>query len=902
MVKYVYDFSEGDKSMKDLLGGKGANLAEMTKLGLPVPPGFTITTEACRAYLKDSVVPESLATEVTAALRGVEDQMERTLGDPDNPLLVSVRSGAKFSMPGMMETVLNIGLNDQSVLGLAKISGNECFAWDSYRRLIQMFGKTVLDIDGDLFSDALDSLKAERGVKGDTELTAEDLKGLVVTFKKIVSEHKGMDFPQDPRAQMDMAIEAVFRSWNTERARIYRRRERIPHDLGTAVNICTMVFGNMGEGSGTGVCFTRDPSSGHSGVYGDYLENAQGEDVVAGIRNTLSLADLEDIDKASYDKLRGIMRKLETHYRDMCDIEFTIERGKLWMLQTRVGKRTAAAAFRIAIQLVEEKLITRDEALARVTGDQLTQLMFPQFDAKASKEFVARGMAASPGAAVGKIAFDNAQAEAFSAEGVKCVLVRRETNPDDLPGMVVAEGVLTARGGKTSHAAVVARGMGKTCVCGAEALEINAEARTVTIDGRVFTSDDTIAIDGQTGEIFSGDVPVTDSPVTTYLAEGLEAGLAAAGTDEGTQELVKAVDFILTHADKVRRLRVRANADTPVDSRRSIEFGAEGIGLCRTEHMFLGSRRPLVERAILSAPGSDERKAAFAELEKLQKQDFLEMLEVMDGKSMTVRLIDPPLHEFMPALSELEIKVAVAKATGEVDPADERMLTEVRRFHEQNPMLGLRGVRLGIYLPGLFALQMRALCEAAAVLVAKGLDPKPEIMVPLVGSVRELQLIREEGEAIIAEVQEAHGVNLSGVTIGAMIELPRAAMTAEDLAEEADFFSFGTNDLTQTVWGFSRDDVEGVFFPQYLEAGIFGVSPFESIDVHGVGTLVREGVTRARSTKPGIKLGVCGEHGGDPASIHFFHEVGLDYVSCSPFRVPVARLEAGRAAVLTEEA
>ena len=902
MVKYVYDFSEGDKSMKDLLGGKGANLAEMTKLGLPVPPGFTITTEACRAYLKDSLVPESLATEVTAALRGVEDQMERTLGDPDNPLLVSVRSGAKFSMPGMMETVLNIGLNDQSVLGLAKISGNERFAWDSYRRLIQMFGKTVLDIDGDLFSDALDSLKAERGVKGDTELTAEDLKGLVVTFKKIVSEQKGMDFPQDPRAQMDMAIEAVFRSWNTERARIYRRRERIPHDLGTAVNICTMVFGNMGEGSGTGVCFTRDPSSGHSGVYGDYLENAQGEDVVAGIRNTLSLADLEDIDKASYDKLRGIMRKLETHYRDMCDIEFTIERGKLWMLQTRVGKRTAAAAFRIAIQLVEEKLITRDEALARVTGDQLTQLMFPQFDQKASKEFVARGMAASPGAAVGKIAFDNAQAEAFSAKGVKCVLVRRETNPDDLPGMVVAEGVLTARGGKTSHAAVVARGMGKTCVCGAEALEINAEARTVTIDGRVFTSDDTIAIDGQTGEIFSGDVPVTDSPVTTYLAEGLEAGLAAAGADEGTRELVKAVDFILTHADKVRRLRVRANADTPADSRRSIEFGAEGIGLCRTEHMFLGSRRPLVERAILSAPGSDERKAAFAELEKLQRQDFLEMLEVMDGKSMTVRLIDPPLHEFMPALSELEIKVAVAKATGEVDPADERMLMEVRRFHEQNPMLGLRGVRLGIYLPGLFALQMRALCEAAADLVTKGLDPKPEIMVPLVGSVRELQLIREEGEAIIAEVQEARGVNLSGVTIGAMIELPRAAMTAEDLAEEADFFSFGTNDLTQTVWGFSRDDVEGVFFPQYLEAGIFGVSPFESIDVHGVGTLVREGVTRARSTKPGIKLGVCGEHGGDPASIHFFHEVGVDYVSCSPFRVPVARLEAGRAAVLTEEA
>ena len=897
MVKYVYDFSEGDKSMKDLLGGKGANLAEMTKLGLPVPPGFTITTEACRAYLKESAVPETLATEVTRALRGVEDQMGRHLGDPADPLLVSVRSGAKFSMPGMMETVLNIGLNDESVLGLAAVSGNERFAWDSYRRLIQMFGKTVLDIDGDLFSDALDDLKAERGVKGDTELTAEDLKGLVDTFKGIVKEQTGKDFPQDPRTQMDMGIEAVFRSWNTERARIYRRRERIPHDLGTAVNICTMVFGNMGENSGTGVCFTRDPSSGHSGVYGDYLENAQGEDVVAGIRNTLALSDLERINKPVYDELRAIMRKLETHYRDMCDIEFTIERGKLWMLQTRVGKRTAAAAFRIATQLLGEKLITRDEALGRVTGDQLTQLMFPQFDAKAEKELIARGMAASPGAAVGKIAFDNAQAIEAAEKGIKTVLVRRETNPDDLPGMVAAEGVLTARGGKTSHAAVVARGMGKTCVCGAESLVIDAAAGTVTIGDLVLTADDTIAIDGQTGEIFRGEVPVTDSPVTTYLAEGLEAGLAAAGEDQGTRELVEAVDKLLSHADKVRRLRVRANADTPLDSKRAIEFGAEGIGLCRTEHMFLGERRPLVERAILSAPESEERQAAFNELEKLQKQDFLEMLEVMDGKSMTVRLIDPPLHEFMPALIELETKVAVGKATGTLDPADEAMLVEVRRMHEQNPMLGLRGVRLGIYLPGLFALQMRALCEAAAELVGRGLDPRPEIMVPLVGSVRELQLVREEAEGIIASVAAAHGVDLSGVSIGAMIELPRAAMTAEDLAEEADFFSFGTNDLTQTVWGFSRDDVEGVFFPQYIEAGIFGVSPFESIDVHGVGTLVSEGVRRARSTKPNIKLGVCGEHGGDPQSIHFFHNVGVDYVSCSPFRVPVARLEAGRAAV-----
>ena len=653
----------------------------------------------------------------------------------------------------------------------------------------------------------------------------------------------------------------------------------------------------MGENSGTGVCFTRDPSTGHSGVYGDYLENAQGEDVVAGIRNTLSLADLEKINKPVYDELRGIMHKLETHYRDLCDIEFTIERGKLWMLQTRVGKRTAAAAFRVAVQLVDEKLITRDEALGRVTGDQLTQLMFPQFDSSASKELIARGMAASPGAAVGRIVFNNAQAEASAAAGVKCVLVRRETNPDDLPGMVAAEGVLTARGGKTSHAAVVARGMGKTCVCGAEALEIDAEAGTVTVAGRVLTGEDVIAIDGQTGEIFLGEVPVTDSPVTTYLSHGLEAGLAAAAGDPGTSELIEAVHRILTHADEVRRLQVRANADTPEDSQRALEFGAQGIGLCRTEHMFLGSRRPLVERVILSEEGSAERQEAFDALEKLQKQDFLAMLEVMDGKSMTVRLIDPPLHEFLPQLTELEVKVALAKAAGTVDPADEEMLVTVRRFHEQNPMLGLRGVRLGIYLPGLFALQMRALCEAAAELVARGKDPRPEIMVPLVGSVRELQLIREEGEQIIAAVAADKRVDLSGVTIGAMIELPRAAMTAEDLAEEADFFSFGTNDLTQTVWGFSRDDVEGVFFPQYIEGGIFGVSPFESIDVHGVGTVVAEGVRRARSTKPDIKLGVCGEHGGDPASIHFFHQVGLNYVSCSPFRVPVARLEAGRAAV-----
>ncbi|MBD3689808.1 pyruvate, phosphate dikinase [Nanchangia anserum] len=899
MVKYVYSFLEGNKDMKDLLGGKGANLAEMTSLGLPVPPGFTITTDACKEYLKRGEVPETLTTEVTQALRDVEREIGRRLGDPDKPLLVSVRSGAKFSMPGMMETVLNIGLNDESVQGLARMAGNDRFAWDSYRRLIQMFGKTVMDVDGDLFANALDQMKADRGTTQDTDLTADDLKELTETFKVIYRDATGEDFPQDPREQMDKATEAVFRSWNTERAAIYRRRERIPNNLGTAVNICTMVFGNMGEESGTGVAFTRDPSTGKSGVYGDFLMNAQGEDVVAGIRNTLALADLERINKPVYDELLGIMRTLETHYQDLCDIEYTIEEGKLWMLQTRVGKRTAAAAFRVATQLVDEKLITSDQAVERVTGEQLTQLMFPQFDTDSTKTLLTKGMAASPGAAVGGIAFNNEQAEAAKAQGRPCILVRRETNPDDLAGMVVAEGVLTARGGKTSHAAVVARGMGKTCVCGAEALEIDLEAGTLTVGGKVLKEGDTIAIDGSTGEVFDGDVPVSDSPVTTYLLKGLEAGLAACNGDEDMTELVTSVDRILTYCDKSAKLRVRANADNPTDAQRAVDFGASGIGLCRTEHMFLGARRPLVERAILSEAGSQERVEALAELGKLQRQDFKEMLQVLDGKPMTVRLIDPPLHEFLPDLTSLEVKVALQHERGEHNADDEKMLAAVRKLHEANPMLGLRGVRLGVWMPGLFAMQMHALVGAAAELKAAGGDPRPEIMVPLVGSNAELAIIRREAEEIIAEELEAAGVELD-VPVGCMVELPRAAMIAESLAEEADFFSYGTNDLTQTTWGFSRDDCEGVFFPHYIEAGIFGVSPFESLDVHGVGRIVEEGVRRGRSAKPDMKMGVCGEHGGDPDSIHFFASVGIDYVSCSPFRVPVARLEVGRVEALAK--
>ena len=902
MMKYVYSFTEGNKDMKDLLGGKGANLAEMTNLGLPVPPGFTITTDACRSYLELGQTPESLDVEVTGQLRTVEQQMGKKLGAADDPLLVSVRSGAKFSMPGMMETVLNIGLNDESVKGLAAKSGNERFAWDSYRRLIQMFGKTVLDIDGDFFAHAIETLQHAKGYAGDLDMTTEDLKELVGQFKVIVSEQTGEPFPQDPRTQMDLAIEAVFRSWNTDRAAIYRRRERIPNDIGPAVNICTMVFGNMGDKSGTGVCFTRDPSTGHSGVYGDYLVNAQGEDVVAGIRNTLSLADLEKLDKTSYDELVDIMRKLETHYRDLCDIEFTIEEGKLWMLQTRVGKRTASAAFRVAAQLVDERMITKDEAVTRVTGDQLTALLFPQFDKDAPKTVISRGMAASPGAAVGEIVLNNEQAIERTAAGASVVLVRRETNPDDLAGMVAATGVMTARGGKTSHAAVVARGMGRCCVVGAEDLLVDEEAGTVGVKstGKQFKRGDIIAIDGTTGEIFEGIVPVVDSPVMTYISKGLEAGLAAS-PDAATKELVEAVDRILTRADSKRHLQVRANADNPEDAVRARQFGAQGIGLCRTEHMFLGDRRQLIENVIL-ADTDEEREEAFAALTPLQKGDFEGIFTAMDGLPVTVRLIDPPLHEFLPDLTEMSIKLALkAERDEEVTAHEKKVMTAVRANHEQNPMLGLRGVRLGLKIRGLFTLQIRAIAEAYVECKNKGLDPRPEIMVPLIGSDRELQIVRDEALTIFKEVTEASGVTVD-LPVGNMIELPRAAMTAEDIAKESDFFSFGTNDLTQTTWGFSRDDVEASFFNEYFEAGVFGISPFETIDIHGVGELVKLGVEKGRSTKPNLHCGVCGEHGGDPTSIHFFDHVGLDYVSCSPFRVPVARLEAGRAAISNDVA
>lgn len=885
MSHWVFDFAEGDKSKKDLLGGKGANLAEMSNLGLPVPPGFTITTEACRAYLKEGSEPEGLAAEVSEHLAKLEQVMGRKLGDADDPLLVSVRSGAAFSMPGMMETVLNIGLNDSSVVALARQSEDERFAMDSYRRLLQMFGGTVLDIHGEHFSDALDAAKDAKGVTDDLDLDVDDLKALIETFKGLIREHAGIEFPQDPREQMDRAIKAVFDSWNTDRAVLYRRQERIPEDLGTAVNIQAMVFGNRGMTSGSGVCFTRDPASGDQGVYGDYLQNAQGEDVVAGIRNTVSLADMEKVDKKSHDELLEIMSTLEHHYRDMCDIEFTVELGKLWMLQTRVGKRTPEAAFRIAVHMVDEGLIDMDEALRRVNGEQLANLMFPRFDASASKDLLAVGMNASPGAAVGKAVFDWATAVEWAEQGEDVILVRKETTPEDLHGMMVAKGVLTSRGGKTSHAAVVARGMGRTCVCGAEALDVDTREGEFTVrGGKTIVEGDVISIDGSTGEVFDGEVPVVPSFVVRHF-EG----------EEVDEPLVQAVTRLMEHADSKRRLKVRTNADTADDAARARRFGAQGIGLCRTEHMFLGERRQLVENLIV-AEGEDGVNAALGELLPLQRQDFLEIFEAMDGLPVTIRLIDPPLHEFLPDLTELSVAMAVADVRGHRKKRQRKLLAAVQRLHESNPMLGLRGVRLGIVIPGLFTMQARAILEAAAERIRNGGRAEPEIMIPLVASVRELDLVKARIDQVAVDVETELGVTIPH-KIGTMIELPRAAMTAGEIAGSAQFFSFGTNDLTQMTWGFSRDDVEASFFSTYLEQGVFPVSPFESLDVDGVGALVRKAATDGRAANPDLHLGVCGEHGGDPASIHFFNEVGLDYVSCSPFRVPVARLEAGRAAL-----
>jgi len=866
-VKFVYAFAEGDKSQKYLLGGKGANLAEMTKLGLPVPPGFTITTEACKVYMAHDQMPDGLMDEVRASLRALEADLGKRLGDGADPLLVSVRSGAPFSMPGMMDTVLNLGLNDVSVQGLAAQTGNERFAFDSYRRFVQMFGKIVLDVRGDDFEHALERLRDERGVATDPELTAEDLRGLVETFKGIVRDHAGIEFPQDPIEQLEYAIEAVFKSWNGERARIYRRMEDIPDDLGTAVNVQTMAFGNKGEDSGTGVAFTRDPASGENRPYGDFLANAQGEDVVAGIRVTEPLEAMSGVFPECHTQLLEVMDLLQNHFRDMCDIEFTIEQGRLFILQTRVGKRTAAAALRMAVEMHEEGLIDKREAVLRVQPEQLDQMLHPQFDPEAKYSAITKGLNASPGAAVGQVYFTADEAEARHEAGEKVILVRPETSPDDLHGMIAAEGILTSRGGLVSHAAVVARGMGTPAVCGASELEIDVAGKVFRVGTTVVREGEIISINGNTGEVVVGPVPVvTPEPTGPF----------------GT---------ILSWADEFRTLGVRTNADLPHDAEVARGFGAEGIGLCRTEHMFLGTRLHLVQRFILAADEAEER-AVLVELEAQQKEDFLGILAAMDGLPVTVRLLDPPLHEFLPDIEEL----LVADAKGELDEAGHTLLVAAEHWKEANPMLGTRGVRLGVLKPELYKMQVRALMEAAIERKLLGGDPKVEIMIPLTVSKAELALavswVREVADAVTG------GANLGvDYAVGTMIETPRAALVADEIAEVAEFFSFGTNDLTQMTLGFSRDDIEGRCMPAYLEANLLPWNPFETIDFDGVGSLVRTAARLGRETRPTLKLGICGEHGGDPKSVAFCHEVGLDYVSCSPYRVPIARLAAAHAAL-----
>jgi pyruvate,orthophosphate dikinase len=923
--KFVYGFHEGNRDMKDLLGGKGANLAEMTNLGLPVPPGFTISTRACIEYLKTGRWPDGLKEEVEEHLRKLEEEMGRRLGDESDPLLVSVRSGAKYSMPGMMDTVLNLGLNDRSVQGLARQSGNPRFAWDAYRRFIQMFGKIVMGIPGEVFEEALEKAKGKKGKDAkDTDLDEKDLRKLVDEFKKIVKENTGELFPEDPRDQLSMAIEAVFRSWNNERAKTYRKQYKIPDDLGTAVNVVAMVFGNLGEDSGTGVAFTRNPASGEQGVYGDYLTNAQGEDVVAGIRNTLPIADLEGINPQAYRELLDIMEKLERHYRDMCDIEFTIERKKLWMLQTRVGKRTGGAAVRMAVDMANEGLITKEEAVTRVEPEQLDQLLHPQFDPEADVKVVAKGMNASPGAAVGKAVFDADTAAEMGEKGEAVILVRRETNPDDLHGMIASKGILTSHGGRTSHAAVVARGMGKPAVVGAEALKIEGAKQQLTVDGTKVKQGDVISIDGTTGRIVVGEVPLVEPKLSGEF------------------------ETLLGWADEIRQLKVRTNADDGPSAAKAREFGAEGIGLCRTEHMF-GTpgdpRLPTFRQVILAAPaaravhlrldqarrelaeargrtkkeaekrvkelerelGSTEIKPYFDGLEELladQRKDFEEIFEAMDGLPVTIRLLDPPLHEFLPSSKELEVALAspnakksreLLKESGGKRKAED-ILAKVIALEEANPMLGLRGCRLGILFPEIYGTQARAIIEAACNVKERGGDPIVEIMVPLVSTKEELVAVEKQIREIADETIHDRGVDLPYL-VGTMIELPRAALVADEIAEVAEFFSFGTNDLTQTTFGFSRDDVEGKFMARYLEEKILTTNPFESLDERGVGDLVVVACQKGRKARDDIKLGICGEHGGDPASVRFFHRAGLDYVSCSPYRVPIARLAAAQAVI-----
>ncbi|MDQ2923657.1 MAG: pyruvate, phosphate dikinase [Candidatus Dormibacteraeota bacterium] len=877
--KWVYQFSEGSAKMRDLLGGKGAGAAEMTRAAMPVPPGFTLTTEACREYYaRGRKFPEGLWEQVLSALKSLERKAGKRFGDPHDPLLVSVRSGAKFSMPGMMDTVLNLGLNEDTTRGLTALTKNERFALDSRRRFIQMFGKTVKGIDGDKFEHALQQAKKVAGVKTDPELSAADLRKLIARFLDIYKKETGHDFPSDPVVQLREAIEAVFRSWNTDRAKTYRRMERIPDDLGTAVNVQMMVFGNMGKSSGTGVAFTRNPITGFKELYGDYLQNAQGEDVVAGVRDTLPIKALKRLQPKVYAEFEGYARKLEKHYRDVQDLEFTIERGKLWMLQTRSAKRTGEAAVNIAVDMVAERLITKKDAVARIEPRQLEQLLFPRVDPNAKVHPLAKGVPASPGAASGGAVFDADTAVEWGKKGKAVILVRVETNPNDVHGMVEAKGILTQTGGTASHAALVARGMGRPCVVGASSISVDVHKRMFSANGTTIKEGEEITIDGTTGEVYVGTVP-------TIEAQSLNKHRAASA--------------ILKWADKFRRLQVWANADYPRDAIKARENGAQGVGLCRTEHMFMELDRLPIVQAMILATTTAERETHLAKLLPIQRGDFEGIFKAMAGLPVIIRLIDPPLHEFLPSLEDLIRETTELKVTGKNKARLkklEKIMSRVEELHEANPMLGLRGVRLSILFPEITRMQVRAIMEAACDLRKQKVDARPEIMIPLAGTLAELHTVNQELKPVVEKVQKEKGVRVP-YKFGTMIEIPRAALVAGEIAKEAEFFSFGTNDLTQTTFGYSRDDAERHFIVKYLEQKILPRNPFETIDENGVGRLMAIAVTEGRKTRPKMEIGICGEHGGDPESIHLCHKLGLNYVSCSPFRVPVARLAAAQAAI-----
>ena len=886
MTKYVYRFDEGSKEMKALLGGKGANLAEMTNLGLPVPPGFTISTEACIAYLAANAMPDDLPAQVATALADLEQRTGKQFGGKERPLLVSVRSGAMISMPGMMDTILNLGLTDETVLGHAAATNNPRFAWDCYRRFIQMYSDVVMGLPINQFERALERAREKAGVATDPELSAEQLQALVEEYKAIVRKQAGREFPQEPHEQLNMAIQAVFSSWNTDRAVYYRNREKIPHDMGTAVNVQMMAFGNMGWDSGTGVVFTRNPSTGVKEFYGEYLLNAQGEDVVAGIRTPQPISVLQKDLASVYDQLFDVCEKLELHYGEMQDIEFTIERGTLYMLQCRTGKRTAQAAIKIAVDMVREGKLNKRQALLRVKPEQVEQMLHRGIDPEAKLDVLAEGLPASPGAAVGIAVFDADRAESLCHEGKDVILVRTETTPDDIHGIAPARGVLTSRGGMTCHAAIVARGMGKPCVVGCESININLDARTFTRNGRTVKEGDLISIDGSTGQVISGAVPLVDPTMSAEFAE------------------------FLGWADEVRKLGVWANADTPDDAALSRQFGADGIGLVRTEHMFMAvDRLPAVQEMII-ADTLEERQVALNKLLPMQQGDFYGILKAMDGLPVIIRLLDPPLHEFLPKEEKLipEIEALQAKdAAGQLSGAarkelveKEKQLRRARQLHEVNPMLGFRGTRLGLIYPEIYEMQCRAICRAAAQLVQEGLHPMPEVMIPLVSHENEMRLMRELTLRTAEDVQAETGVSFH-YTIGACIEVPRACVRAEQIAQEAEFFSYGTNDLTQTTFGFSRDDAQAKFLALYVQNKVLTRDPFITLDPDGVGALVEMGTRLGRKARPDLKVGICGEHGGDPESIAFCHKVGLNYVSASPYRVPVARLAAAQASLRESE-